>query len=201
MTRGLAQSITLGSQGASRTECVGSYADSPKANPPGDPENKVIGVICAGDCAVHRDEVKNALERGTAQRQDAVWVCVEPKSDRMTHDVMMSLDMRPVVLPLIDPWRVQRSVLDWHSVWSGPDPDAWPKKRVKTTLYDGRRTWRDLELLNCCDELIVFHKRTSSSPWRDRAASGLYKGRLFVVELGPEPVKKARKTRKPVGVA
>lgn len=145
---------------------------------PSESVNKVIGVITSGDgIAVYRDEVKTAIERGIAQRTDAVWVCLEPKSDRMTHDVMVSLGIDPVVLPMIDAWKRKH---DEHG-------------------YDLRRIWRDNEMLHCCDELIVFHKRTSSSPWRDRAASGLYEGRLFVVELGPEPIKKRGKTRKPVG--
>jgi hypothetical protein len=52
--------------------------------------------------------------------------------------------------------------------------------------YDFRRVWRDLEMLSLCDELIVFHKRSSSSPWRDRDKSGLHTGKLVVVELGKE---------------
>jgi hypothetical protein len=146
----------------------------------GTPSNKVIGVVCSGDLAVHRDQVKTTLERGKAQRSDAVWVCFESKSDRMTRDLMLSLDMDPVVLPLNDEWR----------------------SRHEEHGYDLRRTWRDLELLHCCDEVIVFHKRTGSSPWRERASDARYAGKLFVVELGQEKTRaKARtKTRKkPVG--
>jgi hypothetical protein len=140
--------------------------------------NTVIGVLCSGDLAVHRDQIKDTIARGNEQRPDAVWVCIEPKSDRMTHDVMLSLDIEPVVLPMIEAWRRRH---DEHG-------------------YDLRRVWRDNELLHLCDELIVFHKRTGNSPWRDRAASGLYEGRLFVVELGAAPKARAkRKTRKPVG--
>jgi hypothetical protein len=147
--------------------------------PGASPSNKVIGVVCSGDVAVHRDQVKSTLERGKAQRPDAVWVCFESKSDRMTRDLMLSLDMDPVVLPLNDGWR----------------------SRHEEHGYDLRRTWRDLELLHCCDEVIVFHKRTGSSPWRERASDARYAGKLFVVELGQEKTRqKARtKTRKPVG--
>lgn len=143
------------------------------------PSNKVIGVVCSGDVAVHRDQVKSALERGKEQRPDAVWVCFESKSDHMTRDLMLSLDMDPVVLPLNEEWRSK------HEEYG----------------YDLRRTWRDLELLHCCDEVIVFHKRTGHSPWRERAADSRFAGRLFVVELGPEPKTRAkgRKTRMPVG--
>ena len=123
-------------------------------------QNKVVGVICAGDLAVERDTVKDTLAKGMTQRPDAVWVCLEPKSDRLTHDVMISLGLDPVVLPLNDAWR----------------------SRDERAPYDLRRQWRDLEMLALCDELIVFHKRTSNSPWRDRARDS-----LFVVELGPEP--------------
>lgn len=142
--------------------------------------NKVIGVICSGDVAVYRDQVKTALERGLEQRPDAVWVCVEPKSDRMTHDVMLSLGLDPVVLPMIDAWRTK--------------DDEYG--------YDLRRQWRDTEML-LCDELIIFHKRTGSSPWRERKKwsdgnCGVHRN-LFVVELGPEPAKRRAKTRKPVG--
>ena len=141
------------------------------------PSNKVVGVVCSGNVAAHRDQVKSALKRGKAQRPDAVWVCFEAKSDRMTRDVMLSLGMEPVVLPLNDEWRSKH---EEHG-------------------YDLRRIWRDMELLHCCDEVIVFHKREGNSPWRERAASGLYDG-LFVVELGPEKTRpKVRKTRKPVG--
>jgi len=147
------------------------------------PSNKVIGIVCSGDVAVHRDQVKSALERGKAQRPDAVWVCFESKSDRMTRDLMLSLDMDPVVLPLNEEWRSKH---EEHG-------------------YDLRRQWRDLELLSLCDEVIVFHKRTGNSPWRERAADSRYAGKLFVVELGPVYMKDRREkdrttTRKPIGV-
>lgn len=165
--RGLAQDVEL--RGASGVQ----IENRPDVSP-----NKVIGVVTSGEgIAVYRDEVKTALERGIAARPDAVWVCLEPKSDRMTHDVMVSLGIDPVVLPMIDAWKRKH---DEHG-------------------YDLRRTWRDNEMLHCCDELIVFHKRTSSSPWRERAASGLHAGKLFVVELGPAPKARATKKRKPVG--
>jgi hypothetical protein len=152
-------------------------------------------VICSGDVAVYRDDVKTTIERGHAQRPDAVWVCVEPKSDRMTHDVMLSLDIEPVVLPMADALR--RKPRTWRDVWKGNDPDAWPYDG-----YDVRRLWRDYEML-LCDELIVFHKRTGNSPWRERYARKLELGihrNLFVVELGAPPKAKSRKRRKPVGV-
>lgn len=142
-----------------RPGSVGIESDSPPYT--------VIGVICAGDLAVHRDKIKQALLRGLEQRPDAVWVCIEPKSDRMTHDVMISLDIDPVVLPMNDEWR-------------------------RREHYDLRRVWRDLEMLSLCDELIVFHKRASNSPWRDRIKSGLYDGRLFVVDLGKDSTKQRK---------
>lgn len=165
--RGLSQPVEI--RGGASADRISSSAPPP---------NKVIGVVCSGDVAVHRDQVKSALERGKAQRPDAVWVCFESKSDRMTRDLMLSLDMDPVVLPLNEEWRRKR---EEHG-------------------YDLRRMWRDQELLHCCDEVIVFHKRTGNSPWRERAASGRHAGKLFVVELGPEKSRaKERKTRKPVG--
>ena len=172
--RGLAQPVEI------RGVAVATPEQS--ALPSDGAPNKVIGVICSGDVAVHRDEVKSALERGLAQRPDAVWVCIEPKSDRMTHDVMLSLDIDPVVLPLCPAWQAKD---DEHG-------------------YDMRRQWRDGEMLHLCDELIVFHKRTGNSPWRDRKkwgeANGGLNANLFVVELGTAPKAKARgKTRKPVG--
>jgi hypothetical protein len=135
------------------------------------PSNKVIGVVCSGDLAVHRDQVKTTLERGKEQRPGAVWVCFESKSDRMTRDLMLSLDMDPVVLPLNEEWR----------------------SRHEEHGYDLRRTWRDLELLHCCDEVIVFHRASSSSPWRSRGDSGTYRGRLFLVEMGKAATRKPRK--------
>lgn len=171
MTRGFAQPIEARTahkpvEGVSTAAIVDASA------------NKVIGVVCSGDVAVHRDQVKNAIERGLAQRPDAVWVCCEAKSDRMTLDVMRSLDIDPVVLSMNDHWKGEG--------------------------YDVRRVVRDSELLHLCDELIVFHKRTGSSPWRERkkwadSLGGKVHTGLFVVELGPEPAKRARKTRKPVG--
>lgn len=145
------------------------------------PEIKVIGVICSGDLSVHRDIVKQALQRGIEQRPDAVWVCIEPKSDRMTHDLMISLGIEPVILPLNDEWRRRPSEGE-----VGGSPSA-----VDLSLqgYDFRRVWRDNEMLMLCDELIVFHKRSGNSPWRDRAASGLYGDRLVVVELGKDKPK------------
>ena len=140
--------------------------------------NPVIGIICAGDLAVHRDEIKAAISRGLVERPDAVWVCIEPKSDRITHDVMISLDIEPVVLPMVDVWRLRGDV---------------------PHTYDFRRTWRDLEMLHLCDELVIFHKRTGNSPWRDRAKTGLYDRKLFIVEVGPQPKAKGRKSRKPIG--
>lgn len=169
--RGLSQSVEI-------HNAAGPTQQRPLGEMLGTPSNKVIGVVCSGDVAVHRDQVKSALERGKEQRPDAVWVCFEPKSDRMTRDLMLSLDMDPVVLPLNEEWRRKREEYG----------------------YDLRRTWRDLELLHCCDEIIVFHKRTGNSPWRERAADSRWEGKLFVVELGQEkPQKGARKTRKPVG--
>lgn len=136
------------------------------------PENPpIIGVICSGDIAIHRDKVKQTLQYGLEQRPDAVWVCIEPKSDRMTHDVMLSLDIEPVVLPM-------------NAAWRRKDADG-------KAILDLRRTWRDLEMLMLCDELVVFHKAAGNSPWRDRAASGRYAGRLFLVELGEQKAKKS----------
>ena len=126
------------------------------------PDVPVIGVICAGDLAVYRSTVKEALQRGLERHPDAVWVCIEPKSDRMTHDIMIGLDIEPVVLPMNDAWR----------------------SRDEDHGYDFRRLWRDLEMLHLCDELIIFHKRTASSPWRDRVKSGLYTRKLVVVDIG-----------------
>jgi hypothetical protein len=128
-------------------------------------DTSVIGVICAGDLAVFRETVKQALQRGIEQRPEAVWVCIEPKSDRLTHDLMISLGIEPVVLPMVAVWQMKDDV---------------------PHTYDFRRVWRDLEMLSLCDELIVFHKRSSSSPWRDRDKSGLHTGKLVVVELGKE---------------
>ena len=126
------------------------------------PDVPVIGVICAGDLAVYRSTVKEALQRGLERHPDAVWVCIEPKSDRMTHDLLIGLDIEPVVLPMNDAWR----------------------SRDEDHGYDFRRLWRDLEMLHLCDELIIFHKRTASSPWRDRVKSGLYTRKLVVVDIG-----------------
>lgn len=172
---GLSQPVSLA--GSSSTERVESYADAPKVDTP---SNKVIGVVCSGDVAVYRDDVQTAIRRGLEQRPDAVWVCIEPKSDRMTYDVMLSLDIDPVVLPMIESWRTKD---DDHG-------------------YDLRRQWRDTEMM-LCDELIIFHKRTGNSPWRERKKwgdvnCGVHRN-LFVVELGPAPKAKARKMRKPVG--
>ena len=166
--------------------------------------------------------MKNSLERGKEQRPDAVWVCFESKSDRMTRDLMLSLDMDPVVLPLNDAWRyapktprladTAATVGPHTSIGQSPsgtgnslsgeskkkrDPGSSPGE---ARPYDLRRTWRDLELLHCCDEVIVFHKRTGNSPWRERAADGRYAGRLYVVELGSESKKRAAKKKHvPVG--
>lgn len=168
--RGLSQPVDAPGSTVSKPYRFRYGSDSP---------NKVIGVACSGDIAVHRDQVKSALERGKEQRPDAVWVCFEPKSDRVTRDLMLSLDMDPVVLPLNEEWRSKH---EEHG-------------------YDLRRQWRDLELLHCCDEVIVFHKRTGNSPWRERASDARYAGKLFVVELGPEKsrAKRNNKTRRPVG--
>jgi len=46
---------------------------------------------------------------------------------------------------------------------------------------------------------VIFHKRTANSPWRDRAKTGLYDRKLFIVEVGPQPKAKGRKSRKPIG--
>lgn len=193
---------------------IGGVAQQPVSNP-APTQNKVIGVICSGDVAVYRDQVKTALERGLEQRPDAVWVCVEPKSDHMTHDVMLSLDIDPVVLPMIGSWRGTsicghedaeddgKNLICCDCGATFPldeDEDDWQPETVLD--YDLRRQWRDAEMM-LCDELIVFHKRTGSSPWRDRKKwsdnnAGVHSN-LFVVELGPEPVKKRAKTRKPVG--
>lgn len=214
MTRGLVQDVELrGTTQSPLRESASEHRDGKAPLPAapllardpkgGVPPNKVIGVICSGDLAVHRDTVKSAIERGIEEHPGAVWVCLEAKSDRMTHDVMIALDLEPVVLPLIDHWRVERKQLDWMPVWNGPDPDAWPKKRIKVTLFDGRRKWRDQEMLHGCDPLIVFQKKTGDSPWREmlkrKQELGLHQN-LFVVELGDERAKRARKTRKPVGV-
>ena len=96
----------------------------------------------------------------------------------MTRDLMISLDMEPVVLPLNEEWRSKH---EEHG-------------------YDLRRTWRDPELLHCGDEVIVFHKRAGNSPWRAWASDDRFAGRLFVVELGLESAKRAaKKKRVPVG--
>lgn len=176
MANGLAQPVELALGDNAGGNCSRSEDTSPCKVSTGQdspPANKVIGVVCSGDIAVHRDKVKLALERGKAQRPDAVWVCFEAKSDRITHDLMLSLGLEPVVLPMTDTWRV----------------------RHQEHGYDLRRLWRDNELLQLCDELVVFHKRAGNSPWREKAKSGLWDGRLFLVELGDEP-KKVRKTRK-----
>lgn len=123
---------------------------------------KVIGVICAGDLAVYRDEIKAALQRGLEQHPDAVWVCIESKSDRMTHGLMVSLGIEPVVLPLVDAWR----------------------SRDERAPYDLRRTWRDLEMGSLCDELVIFQKRSGNSPWRKRSEQGAKN--LVLVEIGRE---------------
>ena len=236
--------------------------------PSSTPKPAVIGVICSGDLAVHRDEIKAALSRGLVERPDAVWVCIEPKSDRITHDVMISLDIEPVVLPMNPAWRsTARSTtvvhskrepydvyigrpskwgnpfshkdrtlaefrvgsrdeaVDAYAEWIQTQPDliksipelfgkvlgCWchPQRCHGDVLsemanrlypeYDLRRLWRDLEMLHLCDEIVIFHKRTANSPWRDRAKTGLYDRKLFIVEVGPQPKAKGRKSRKPIG--
>jgi hypothetical protein len=127
------------------------------------------------------------LARGLAQHPDAVWVCCEPKSDKLTRDVMLSLDIDPVVLPMNKSWlhrpgvrvwpRGLEFVLDSRGVWT-----------LRDMSYDLQRTWRDNELLHLCDELIIFHKRTGHSPWRDRLKTGMHP-HLYVVELGEEKKK------------
>lgn len=190
---GLHQPVEIAGEGTTASELDADQSPETATASSATPANKVIGVICSGDVAVYRDQVKTALERGLEQRPDAVWVCVEPKSDHMTHDVMLSLDIAPVVLPLCPRWKRTRRVrASWHEVWSGPDPDAWPTVSTEV-VYDIRRTWRDAEMM-LCDELIVFRKRTGSSPWRERKKwsdgnAGVHRN-LFVVELGPEPVKR-----------
>lgn len=154
------------------------------------PINPVIGIICSGDLAVHRNEVKAAISRGLAERPDAVWVCIEPRSDRMTHDLMISLDIEPVVLPMNPAWKKsggQEGIVNHGAGEDGPqsaDPAPVPS-------YDLRRQWRDLEMLHLCDELVIFHKASGSSPWRDRVKSGIYSQRLYLVEIGPSKKPKA----------
>lgn len=127
-----------------------------------------IGVVCSGDVAVYRDDVKQALERGIAERPDAEWLCLTPKSDRLTHDLLVQLGVKPEVLELDSRFKIEGG-------------------------GDYRRAWRDGELLRRSDELIVFHKRAGHSPWREKKkwgeANGIYK-HLFVIDLGPERVKK-----------
>lgn len=182
MTRGLAQPIEIRGGKDMHSDDVAPPASDGMRSPVTAPTNKVIGVICAGDLALERDTVKDTIAKGLEQRPDAVWVCIEPKSDRLTFEVMRSLDIDPVVMPM-------------NPYWKG-DRNRWGRP------FDERRTMRDCEMLSLCDELIVFHKRTSNSPWRERAQRKLELGlhqNLFVVEMGPEPKKRARKTRKPVG--
>ena len=194
MIRGLSQPVESG--GDTRNPGTGQV----RVPPASVSDNKVIGVICSGDVAVHRDQVKAALERGVAQRPQAVWVCFEKKSDRMTYDVLLSLGVEPVVLPLLEWWRRKpRPVAgSWPCgrAWKKGEDGVW--RLVDIPSFDFRRTWRDAEMSLLCDELIVFHRRTGNSPWRERLASGRY-SKLFVVELGPEPKRPARKKRKPVG--
>lgn len=132
----------------------------------------MIGVVCSGALGAYRDEIKGFIEKGIAQRPNAVWVCLEPKSDRLTRDILLAANIRPVVLPLIG----------------------------KKGEVDGRRAWRDGEMLSLCDELVVFISRTSSSPWRDRATAKPHERskcriheNLFLVELGATPKPKGRK--------
>lgn len=182
MIRGLATRIEIRGGKDMHSRTAAPPAGDGTRSPVTAPSNKVIGVVCSGDLVVERDTVKETIRRGAEQRPDAVWVCIEPKSDRMTFDVMRSLDIDPVVLPM-------------NPHWKG-ESNHWGRS------FDERRTMRDCELLALCDELIVFHKRTGNSPWRDRkkwgTANGVYEN-LFVVELGPEPNKRARKSRAPAG--
>lgn len=159
--------------------------------------NKVVGVVCSGDVAVYRDQVKATIERGKTERPNAVWVCFEPKSDRMTHDVMVSLNIEPVVLPLNDAWRRKTRPKTTTDVMTSETPPrlAFQVIEVEVPGYDHRRGARDSEMLRLCDELVIFHKRTGSSPWRVRAESDLYRDRLFVVELGEAPKPKGGKKR------
>jgi hypothetical protein len=156
----------------------------------------VIGVICAGDLAVFRDTIKQALKRGIAERPQAVWVCIEPKSDRLTHDLMISLGIEPVVLPMLDAWRRKdTSGSEAPPVLTEAKQTGTEADEQKPSHYDFRRVWRDLEMLTLCEDLVIFHKRSGNSPWRDRAASGLYGDTLVVVELGKDKPK-SKKERK-----
>lgn len=156
---GLSQPVTLLGRGNGVTPEGGEVSINDRSPHP----KNVIGVICSGNVAAYRDEVKRTIERGLAAHPEAVWVCVEAKSDRMTYDLLRSLGVDPVVLPLNPLWKIGR--------------------------YDGRRLMRDREILRLCDEVIVFHKRAGHSPWRDWKKWGaqydLY-GHLYIVDLGPE---------------
>lgn len=136
--------------------------------------NKVIGVVCSGQLAAHREEIKGFIEKGIAQRPGGVWVCIERKSDALTRDILISLGVEPVVLPLL-------------SFWKGEENDS-------------RRVWRDGELLSLCDEVVVFLARTSNGPWRERAqakpserSQRRIHENLFLVELGAAPKRKGKK--------
>lgn len=103
----------------------------------------------------------------------AIWVCAE--TDVEAKSLLEAYD--PVMLPL-NPW------------WRVGD-------------FDGRRDWRDLELLRLCERLYVFQKAGQKTKWNEWAKKhdelDIYTG-LRLEEAGAAPARKRAKGRKPVGV-
>jgi hypothetical protein len=160
-----------------------------------------IGIVCVGlpaKLAENERTINQRIAKLLHRYPEAIFVCLERKSDRFTQDALEMFGVTPTVLHMDESWRRVETVKV-----AGEFQGKQYEPGDKVTLYDHRKQMRDSELVRVCDRVLVFAPRGSSGHWQDFVKKAAAKRErfpswpqtVFLAEYGEAPPKKAKARR------
>jgi hypothetical protein len=176
-----------------RTQIAGDY----------EPPKGVIGIVVAQKFP-DPEVIRKTLEDGFARvAPDTVWVMRE--AERKGHAVNFAWQtfkahgITPLLAPLVPAWK-SNGIANEYDIETR-------KPSGYLGAYDKRAEWRDIEIRDTCERVIVFHDKSSNitADWIDCCedrkehpgdGSNCH-AKIYVVERGKVKVKRYKKGRKP----